>query len=87
MISRNDIETAFIEHPWTAFFITVVVLFHIGILVYGFMILWKGESTTTTQGINNKNKFTSPSFSGKLKKLPGAEEELRKLVEKEIKQD
>ncbi len=82
----SDLGEAFTEHPLTALFVVIVVVFHILVLVYGFMLLWNSEDKSKVAGKNFATSSQS-SFSGRLKKFPGADEELKKLVEKEIKQD
>ena len=63
------------EEPMMATIILITVLIHVVILVYGFMKLY--ESTSS----NNNSSTVKPSgLSGKMKKFPGADEELKKLI-------
>ena len=62
------------EEPMMATIILITVLIHVIILVYGFMKLY--ESTSA----NNSSTVKPSGLSGKMKKFPGADEELKKLI-------
>lgn len=62
------------DEPVMASIILLVVLFHVIVLIYGFLKLYSYDSPSSSSS-------TEKAKIGRMKRFPGADEELKKLIQ------
>ena len=77
MVRIADLVQTMKDEPVFTSLIIAAILAHIGLLVYGFFKLY--QSTSPSSSSSSTTKPSGLSSRG-IKKFPGAEEELKKLI-------